>query len=88
VRTTKYARKPLYVDAVCVTEANADEVAKWCSGEKLIDSAGDLYIKTDTNTPMTPRQTRAYVGDWMLKSPRGFKIYTQRAFEKSFDLVK
>ena len=31
--TTKYVRKPLYVDAVQVTEQNFADIARWCFGE-------------------------------------------------------
>jgi hypothetical protein len=30
----------------------------------------------------------AYVGDWILYSPQGYKIYTKRAFEAAFELAE
>ena len=35
--TTKYVRKPLYVDAVQITEENFDDAVRWCFGEQDAD---------------------------------------------------
>lgn len=93
VDTEKYIRKPLYVDAVRVTNANFDEIAAWCQGEVLQDytlggGVGKKYIKVRVHNPKVPRQTRAYVGDWLLYTERGYKVYTNKAFHASFDLVE
>lgn len=92
VTTTKFIRKPLYVDAVRVTGANFDEIAAWCQGEVDQDEVpgqgtGKKYIKVRVHNPKNPRQTRAYVGDWLLYTERGYKIYTNKAFHTSFDEV-
>ena len=84
--TAKYARMPFYVDAVRVTEENIDSVVKWCQGEKREDTEG-LYIKVRVHRPLTDRQTRAYLGDWVLYAGTGYKVYTDKAFEKSFEKV-
>ena len=34
---------------------------------------------------MNPRQAQAHVNDWVLYTERGYKVYTPRAFENSFD---
>ena len=44
------------------------------------------YVKVGVHHPLNERQTKAYAGDWVLKSDSGFKVYTERAFEKSFEL--
>lgn len=96
LKTDKYTRKPFIIEAVQVTEENMSDVAKWCKGEILsTDSkiAADLhkepetFIKVDVQNPMNERQTRAFVGDWVLFANQGFKVYTDRAFERSFDPV-
>lgn len=100
--TTKFVRKPLYVDAVQVTEQNFSEICRWCFGEigNIDDSPVDKsalasdgpqphkqYIHVRVHNPKNPRQTRAFVGDWILYTERGYKVYTTKAFQANFDQV-
>lgn len=88
VETEKYIRKPLYVDAVRVSTQNFDEIASWCQGEVQVDAeTRKQYIKVRVHLPKVPRQTRAYPGDWILYTDKGYKVYTNRAFRASFDKV-
>jgi hypothetical protein len=91
VKTETYIRKPLYVDAVRVTEENFDDIALWCQGDILTEvSPGQntkRYIKVRVVNPKMPRQTQAFVGDWILYTERGYKVYTNRAFRLAFDLL-
>jgi hypothetical protein len=94
IEIQKYARKPFIVDAVQVTEANLAEVAKWCDGEVrtvtkdgVSSVLGAKYIKVKVKRPLTVRQTKAFVGDWVLVAGTSFKVYTPGAFEKSFDPI-
>ena len=92
VTTTQHIRKPLYVDAVRITGANFDEIATWCQGEVLQDEVpgkgtGKRHIKVRVHNPKNPRQTKAFVGDWLLYTERGYKVYTNKAFHASFDEV-
>lgn len=88
INPIKYKRKTFEVEAVQVTAQNFQEAAKWCGGEVRfennnldIDSA---YIKVKVRRPLNEKQTRAAVGDWILLSESGYKVYTSRAFESSF----
>jgi hypothetical protein len=98
----RYVRKPIFVDAVKITEQNFVEAAKWCHGqirtqaeELLVDQNLDdpkiprtCFIHVRVQSPKHIRQTRAYVGDWLLYADLGgYKIYTQKAFDSSFDEV-
>lgn len=90
VETKRYIRKALYVDAVRVTTVNMGEVAQWCDGEILLDgvsttSTGKRYIAVRVTYPKNARQTKAFVGDWILYAEQGYKIYTNRAFRAAFD---
>ncbi len=99
ITTKKYVRKPLYVDAVQVTVENLFEVAAWCQGEvrnyydkPLSEEEGaneqtERYFHVRVHHPKNVRQTKAYVGDWLLYTEQGYKIYTQKAFQNSFDGV-
>ena len=88
MKTTKFARKPFYVDAVRVSEENIDEVAVWCEGDKRVEAEKGVYIKVKVHRPLTDRQTQAFIGDWVLYAGTGFKVYTPKAFDKSFEKVK
>lgn len=87
----KFIRKSFPVDAVRVTVDNLEEVAKWCSGEIRDDTTEDnpsghsKMIWVMVQYPMNDRQSKAYVGDWVLYSGRGYKVYTDRGFRKVFD---
>jgi hypothetical protein len=96
--TERYIRKPLYVDAVQVTEENMEEIAAWCQGDMRVLGAedwtmgdeamvGSKYVHVRVHSPRSPRQTKAFAGDWILYTERGYKVYTTRAFEASFDPV-
>lgn len=97
--TERFIRKPLYVDAVHITTENFGDVAKWCQGEVRTNNGdepvsddninpGATYIHVRVHNPKNTRQTKAYVGDWILYTERGYKVYTQKAFRNSFDEVK
>lgn len=100
METSRYKRKPIFVDAVQVTEENFTEVAAWCQGA-IVRGDGQVgkpfglaelkkiktkFIKVYVLNPQRPRQTKAFVGDWVLYSEySGFKVYTESAFRNAFD---
>lgn len=90
ITTQKYIRKPIVVDAVQVTPRNFEKLAAWCGGEIQQDEVPGKgtkrYIKVQVQNPKNPRQTKASVGDWILYSDKGYKVYTNKAFLDSFDL--
>lgn len=77
-----YVRKPFEVEAVEVTEDNLEEVAAWCHGDLREDNRP--YIKVRVARALNERQTKAYPGDWVLYAGTGFKVYTPKAFQKTF----
>jgi hypothetical protein len=90
--TQRFVRKPLFVEAVRLTLENFDEVAKWCQGEINRDPTSDnpmetSYIRVRVHNPMNARQTKLFIGDWLLYTERGYKVYTNNAFRKSFEQV-
>lgn len=88
VETTKYVRKPLYVEAVQVTEENFELLAKWCMGEIRGEGSPDKHIHVRVHNPKSPRQTKAFVGDWILYTERGYKVYMDKPFRDSFDIAE
>lgn len=89
IKTRKFIRKPLIVDAVRVTERNFEEMAAWCQGTVETDDhptrGKRRFIRVRVHLPKNPKQTMAFVGDWILYTERGYKIYTHPAFRASFD---
>ncbi len=93
ITTQRFVRKPLFVEVVRVTGANLDAVADWCQGQVLQDEVpgkgtSKKYVKVRVHHPRDPRQTKAFVGDWILYTDRGYKVYTNKAFLASFDPVE
>jgi len=93
LNTRRFYRKPFGVDAVQVTEENLGAITSWCDGNLKVEwtAAGQAknYVKVPVLMPLNERQEKAYVGDWVLKSETGWKVYTDRAFHKAFapDLI-
>lgn len=93
MQTKKYARKAFFVEAIQVTAENMEEVAQWAEGEIQQDpeqsGTGPVnYIFINVERPLNDRQTKAYMGDWVLSAGRGFKVYTNKAFLSSFEVVE
>lgn len=86
LETKSYLRKPFEVTAVRVTGDNIYEVAKWCNGDVHTQSEdGAKYIRVRVTNAINEKQTMAFVGDWVLYAYTGYKVYTDKAFAKSFD---
>ncbi len=94
IETNTFVRKPFQVEGVQVTAENMANVAEWCEGRIRNLHNGDngeghtVYIKVRVHRPLTDRQTMAFVGDWVLSAGKGFKVYTTKAFENSFEPVE
>lgn len=50
-------------------------------------SSENHFIRIRVHNPQSPRQTRAFVGDWILYTDKGYKIYTDKAFRENFDIA-
>lgn len=81
---TEYTRVPFTVDAAQVTKDNMEALAVLAGGACVNGS----YIKLDIKTAHSERQTKAYVGDWILRMGESYKAYTKTAFERNFLLIK
>lgn len=87
IEINQYARKPFIVEAVQVSEENMFDAARWCKGEVRASNsdAEGKHIKVHVKRPLNARQTKAFVGDWILSAGTGFKVYTNDAFLKNFE---
>lgn len=87
MKTETFFRIPFPVEAIRVTDENMEDVAKWCGGkvDTVIQSGRAVkFIQVDVKNPMTERQKKAYVGDWVLYAGKGWKCYTNKAFHGCF----
>jgi len=88
----KFVRKPLYVEAVRITRDNFEEMATYCQGDIRFDPKGKgsrkKYIHVRVHNPKNERQKTAFVGDWLLYTETGYKVYTNKAFNLAFDLAE
>ena len=96
IKTQTFVRKPFFIDAVQVTANNVDAVAKWCQGDVRTSAAKsapagqtgqERYVKVRVHHALNDRQTQAFIGDWVMYAGTGFKVYTPKAFDGSFELV-
>lgn len=92
-KPARYQRKPFFVDAMNVTATNFLAIAQWSKGivhnkdGSAVEPGQDpneQYIKINVDRPQNPRETRAYIGDWVVRTERGFKIYRRSQFLKFF----
>lgn len=91
IKPQTYARRQFEIEAVQVTDENIGQVAAWCGG-KLRSYTNEEgfeipFIKVQVARPLNVKQTQAHAGDWVLKAGTGFKVYTDKAFERCFEPV-
>lgn len=94
IHIVKAIRKEFSVDAVQVTAENMEEVARWCRGKVKTEqspTAGPAtptpptrYIHVRVLHPLNPKQTQAYVTDWVLVTDTGSKVYSDKAYKANF----
>lgn len=87
--TKQYTQNPLIVDAVQVTADNMAEVATWCGGtvKTLTNKERNRtskYIDVNVINPKSIRQGRAFVGDFVLATDKGYKVFNPTAFANTF----
>jgi hypothetical protein len=90
IETEKYVRKAFTIEAVQVTPENFAQVAEWCDGVITTDVTTPerrQFIKVRVHHPLSERQTKAYVNDFVLFAGKGFKVYTPKAFAHTFEPV-
>lgn len=96
IKPETYLRRTFEIEAVRITHDNMHEVAIWCLAEEKVQTRpakkgeGNFvqeipYLKIEVLRPLNERQSMAFVGDWVLKTGTGFKIYTDIAFHKNFE---
>lgn len=82
-----YNRKVFTVEAVRVTDENMSEVAKWAKGVievERTDNGSKKFIRINVHRPINDKQSKAFIGDWVLRTKNGFKVYINKAFVNSF----
>lgn len=86
---SNYVRKQFTVSAVRVTPMNIDRLARECDGRIMEgDKEGNFsrkFIKVRVAFANSERQTEAHIGDWLVRNGRDWKVYTDKAFRKTFE---
>lgn len=85
-----FVRKQFPVQAVQVTPNNIDQLAESVKGEVKHDGDKEgnfsrTYIDVPVRKPLNKRQTQAYIGDWIVKQGRTFKVYSDKSFNQQFE---
>ena len=83
----RYVRKPMFVEAIQVTKDNYREISNWCKGTAYESVDGHITVRVLHVRSKTIPRTKAFLGDWVLLSHNGFRVYTDSAFKKAFDQV-
>lgn len=82
-----WVRNSFPVEAIQVTGENIRAVASWCEGsvgQTQSKTYPKAYIDLCTVQYNKVRQTKAYVGDWILKTDEGFKHYRDESFRTAY----
>lgn len=83
-----YSRISFDVEAVLVQVDKLQSIAIWCNGSIHFEDNGSglqvPYIKVNVVRPPSERQTKAFVGDYIVYTNSGFRIYTESAFQRTF----
>lgn len=81
----RYVHTPLNVNAVQVTAENMVQASRWCGGQILNQPSDNRpYILVDVVRSNKPRQSQAFVGDWILETGIGWKVYFDKAFRRDY----
>ncbi len=87
----EFVRKPKKVEAVRVTNDNMTEVANWCLGEIRAHvphrTGPKFYIQVHLYGAFTGNEKilgKADVGNWIVQTGSGFRIYSNSRFKKKF----
>lgn len=86
----KFVRKSFPVDAVRVSHKNIHELAGILGATvaKTLDDHQRLYICLDKIKTSNARQTKAYIGDWVVVAENGIKVYRDKSFRRVFEQAK
>lgn len=82
----KFVRKPTYVHAIQITAENIADITRWSGGDLrgTEEDSEHRFIKIKAFRPVNDRQSKGFVGDWMVLSGNNFKVYTSKAFDKLY----
>lgn len=87
-----YVRKQFPATAARITPMNIEELAKQCDGEVIeSEKEGNLSrnaIRFKSTYTNGVRVLTAHVGDWLVKSGRNYRVYGDKAFQRTFEKPK
>lgn len=81
-------RKPFVTQGFVVTEDNMEAIARWCKGNVVRENVPAPFVRVPVSRPTTEKQTRAYVGTYVVVSVFGnvksYKVYKKEWLDESF----
>lgn len=85
-----FRRKSFPVTAARVDPTNIEELAEICGGQIKHDGEKEGqfsrdYIKVRVLYPINDDQTKAHIGDWLVKQGKTWKVYRDSSFRKTFE---
>ena len=83
----RYVAKPYTVEACLVAHDNMQKVADWCYGS-VVRIIGQTLIAVPSPTTVA-QWVYAFVGQYILRSPRGFfEVWTAQSFKSRYEIKK
>jgi hypothetical protein len=79
-----WTRKSFDVKAARVTATNIRAVAAWCNGKIGMSEGKKLYVNIWTVQFHRGRETKAFVGDWVVLIDGAFKHYRDKSFRQAY----
>lgn len=87
MQATRLMRIPFFATGVKVTEDNMSEIAIWCEGTVIRETAVP-FVRVPVNRSTHKRQTEGHIGTWVirtiLRNEPSFKVYDEEWLLKQF----
>jgi hypothetical protein len=90
IELEEFVRKPFVVKAIMVTPMNMVELAEFCEGKIMHDGEKEGhfsrdYIKVEVRNPRDAEQTKARIGDYLVKQGNTWKVYKPKQMRGTFE---
>lgn len=86
----KFRKKPVVIEAVQLTETNADDTAFWCGGKviRLAKPSDPSDVNVILHIPTLEGVMAGNIGDWIIKGVQGeFYPCKPDIFEATYEAV-
>lgn len=87
IEPIQLARRSFVVDAVEITDLNYWDASNWCSGNVHSPEHGAFWIEVPIVIKKKRSFVKAFEGDTITRSPKGFRVYQTRDLHSIFQVV-